>query len=151
MATKFKKNLLTDAGVKKRSPRQLRVGEEIRHALAAALQTGDYPWPDDLPRTSITVTEVQVSPDLRNATAFIMPLRGERVEAVVQALKIHSYFFKKIIARDVQLRYVPALFFAADTSFAYAEKIEKLLHTPAVARDLSGNATPPDGQDGDNA
>lgn len=122
-----------------RTPRQLRVGEEIRHALAAALQEGNYPWPEDLPRTTITVTEVRVSPDLRNATAYVMPLGGERMAEVVKALKIHSYFFKKVIAQEVLLRYVPSLFFEADASFAYAEKIERLLHDPAVARDLQAH------------
>lgn len=119
-----------------RSPRQLRVGEELRHALAAALQQGDYPWPEGQKRQIISVTEVTISPDLRNATIYVMPLGGENVEQVVKALNGHVHFFKNVIAHEVQLRWIPQLRFQADTSFAYAEKIEKILHDPVVARDL---------------
>jgi ribosome-binding factor A len=124
-----------------RSPRQLRVGEELRHAIAAAIQEGNYPWPatgDKRPAT-ITVTEVKVSPDLRNATCFIMPLGGHHIENTVKALNMHAHFFKSVIAKEVILKYVPALKFAADTSFDYAARIEKILHDPAVARDLKNN------------
>lgn len=126
----------TENKEKGRSPRQLRVGEELRHALAAALQEGDYPWPKDVKRTIISVTEVQVSPDLRNATAFVMPLGGEHVDESVKALNTHVHYFKNVIAHEVQLRWIPNLRFQADTSFEYANKIEKILHDPAVARDL---------------
>jgi ribosome-binding factor A len=119
-----------------RSPRQLRVGEEIRHALAAALQHGDFPWPAGEARPHITVTEVRISADLRNATVFVMPLGGINVEKVVKALNETVHFFKNVLAHDIQLRWIPELRFSADTSFAYAEKIEKILHDPAVARDL---------------
>ncbi|MBI3418741.1 MAG: 30S ribosome-binding factor RbfA [Proteobacteria bacterium] len=123
---------------KTHGPRPLRVGEEIRHALAAALQRGDFPWDkENGPRPVITVTEVRISPDLRNATAFVMPLGGSRMEEVVNTLNKHHHFFKHVIAQNVQMRYVPSLHFSADQSFEYAEKIEKILHDPKVARDLN--------------
>lgn len=129
--SKFKKTTPTG-----RSPRQLKVGEELRHALAASLQYGEYPWPNDVPRSIITVTEVRVSPDLRNATAYIVTLGGKYVPETVKALNQNKYYFKNVIAQEVQLRFVPQLHFEADTSFEYAEKIERLLHDPNVARDL---------------
>ena len=119
-----------------RTPRQLRVGEELRHALAASLQKGDFPWEAESARPVITITEVRISPDLRNATAFVMPLGGRHVEEAVDQLNLHSHFFKNVIAQNVQMRWIPQLQFEADHSFAYAEKIEKILHDPAVARDL---------------
>jgi ribosome-binding factor A len=120
----------------KRSPRQLRVGEELRHAIAASLQRGDFPWSGEGPRPMITVTEVRISPDLRNATIYIMPLGGVRVEEVVKHLNMHHHFFKNVIAKNVIMRWIPQLHFLADTSFDYAQKIDKILHDPAVARDL---------------
>jgi ribosome-binding factor A len=131
--SKFK----TPTGSSGRTPRQLRVGEELRHALAAALQDGNYPWPTDLPRSIITVTEVRVSPDLRNATAYIVPLGGTQTAETVKALNLGKYYFKKVFAQEVELRFVPELHFQIDTSFEYAEKIERILHDPNVARDLA--------------
>ncbi len=120
-----------------RSQRQLRVGEEIRHALAAVFQRGDFHWPEGLTPAAITVTEVRVSPDLHNATAFVMPLGGIKLPETVQALNAAIGFFRHVIAKEVQLRFVPKLGFAADTSFDYANKITTLLQDPAVAKDLA--------------
>ncbi len=119
-----------------RSPRQLRVGEECRHALAASFQDGNYPWPGDVPRHIITVTEVRVSPDLRNATAYIVTLGGAHSAQTVKALNQTKAYFRHVIAQNVALRFVPQLHFQADTSFEYADKIERILHDPNVARDL---------------
>ena len=119
-----------------RTPRQLRVGEELRHALAASFQDGNYPWPSDIPRHIVTVTEVRVSPDLRNATAYIVTLGGAHSAETVKALNQAKYYFKSVIANNVELRFVPQLHFMVDTSFEYAEKIERILHDPSVARDL---------------
>jgi ribosome-binding factor A len=120
-----------------RSPRQLRVGEELRHAVAAALQRGEFPWDKEFgPRPVVTVTEARISPDLRNATFYVMPLGGTNVDKVVKGLNKHHHFFKNVLAQDVQLRWIPQIHFLADTSFEYAEKIEKILHDPKVARDL---------------
>lgn len=131
--SKFK----TPTGSSGRSPRQLRVGEELRHALAASFQDGDYPWPTDLPRSIITVTEVRISPDLRNATAYIVTMGGQHANETVKALNANKYYFKNVIAENVELRFVPQLHFQLDTSFEYAEKIERILHDPNVARDLA--------------
>lgn len=120
-----------------RSQRQLRVGEEIRHAIASVLMRGDFVWPEGLSSPAmITVTEVQISPDLRNATAFVMPLGGKQLAETVKTLNEIVGYFRHEIAKAVKLRYVPSLHFKPDTSFEYAKKIETLLHDPAVAKDL---------------
>ncbi len=120
-----------------RTQRQLRVGEEIRHALASVLMRGDVPWPRGFLAPMVTVTEVQVSPDLRNATAFVMPLGGEQMPATMRALNDVVGFFRHELAHLVKMRYVPKLNFKPDTSFEYAKKIEKILHDPVVAKDLA--------------
>ena len=117
------------------SQRQLRVGEELRHALAEVLRRGDFRDPE-LQNLNVTVTEVRISPDLRNATAFITPLGGGQVEETVAAMRRAAAFFRAQIARAIKLRYVPTLSFEADTSFEYADHINRLLHDPEVARDL---------------
>ena len=119
-----------------RTQRQLRVGEELRHALALVFQRGDVPWPQGTVAPLITVTEVQASPDLRNATAFVMPLGGKDMAATIKTLNAMAGFFRHALATAVKLRYVPKLDFRADTSFDYAHKIERILQDPAVARDL---------------
>jgi ribosome-binding factor A len=127
----------SDNGSKTRSPRQFKVGEELRHAMAASLQRGDFPWTLSTPRPVITVTEVRISPDLRNASIFVIPLGGQNIPEVVGELNKHHHFFKNVIAQNVIMRWIPQLHFLPDQSFAYAEKIEKILHDPAVARDLN--------------
>ncbi len=117
--------------------RQLRVGEEIRHALAALLTRAELKDPD-LAGRSLTVSEVKMSPDLRHATAFVVPLGGEPNGAILKALGRAAPFLRGEIARRVQLRYAPELVFAADRSFATASRISELLHQPDVARDLGG-------------
>jgi ribosome-binding factor A len=120
-----------------RNQRQLRVGEEIRHALATILMKGDVPWPKGFPApASVSVTEVRISPDLKNATAFVMPLGGLHLRETVKALNDISGFFRHEIAQTVTLRYAPKLNFLADESFAYAQRIDDILHKPAVAKDL---------------
>jgi ribosome-binding factor A len=120
-----------------RSQRQLRVGEEIRHALAMTLMRGDVPWPRGFtPPATITVTEVQVSPDLKNATAFVMPLAGQQLKETVKALNDIVGFFRHDVAQNVELRYAPKLRFAEDSSFSYAQRIADILHDPVVAKDL---------------
>ncbi len=119
-----------------RSQRQLRVGEAIRHALADVFQRGDVPWPKDFSAPLVTVTEVQISPDLQNATAFVMPLGGQRAAETARVLNDIIGFFRHEIAQKVKLRYVPKLNFRTDDSFDYAQKIETLLNTPSVAKDL---------------
>jgi ribosome-binding factor A len=128
------------AGVEgKASQRQLRVGEELRHALARILRDGQL-RDSVLEDASITVTEVRMSPDLRNATAFVMPLAGTNATEVVAGLERSATFLKGLVAREVQLRNTPNLGFALDDTFDRAERISALLARPEVARDLKPQA-----------
>ncbi|MAF96084.1 MAG: ribosome-binding factor A [Rhodospirillaceae bacterium] len=123
------------------SQRQLRVGEELRHALAWILKRGDIRDPG-LAGVAVTVTEVRVSPDLRNARAFVMPLGGGEIEDVVAALNRAAPFLRRQMGKAVKLKYLPGLNFIADKSFDQAGRIHDLLKDPSVARDLaSGNET----------
>ena len=108
------------------SQRQLRVGEELRHALAQALTQGNIRDPD-LEKVSITVSEVRLSPDLRNATAFVMPLGGGGIDDVLAGLRRCTPYLRRQVARRVKLKYVPMLKFEADLSFDTASRMEMLL------------------------
>jgi len=119
--------------------RQLRVGEELRHVLARILREGECRDPA-LENASITVTEIRMSPDLRNATAFVMPLAGTNAAEVLTALRRSATFLKGLVAREVQLRNAPNLVFALDDSFDQADRIAALLARPEVARDLQRQA-----------
>jgi ribosome-binding factor A len=123
------------AGPRPASQRQLRVGEELRHALAQLLRPGELRDPA-LRDADITVTEVRVSPDLRNATVFVMPLAGANAGEIMAGLKRSAPFLKVRIARTVELRQVPNIAFAFDTAFDSAARIAELLHSPDVERDL---------------
>lgn len=123
------------------SQRQLRVGEEIRHALSDVLERGEVRDPG-LGDRPVTVTEVRVSPDLRHATAFVMPLGGadgDDVAKVVGALSRAAPFLRHRVSERVRLRFAPELAFRADETFAEAERIESLLTNPRVARDIKGD------------
>lgn len=120
------------------SQRQLRVGEEIRHVLAWALERGEVRDPAVL-GLPITVTEVRISPDLKNATAFIVPLGGgdeATVKAVVDGLNRAAPFLRRMVLSQVQLRAVPKLNFIPDESFDKASEMDALMRTKNVARDL---------------
>ena len=116
--------------------RPLRVGEAVRHALAEVLARGEVRDPD-LRGRSITVSEVRVSPDLRHATAFVVPLGGTDVERVVAALKRAAPYLRGQVARLVDLRMAIDLHFAADQSFDYASRIDAALRRPEVRRDVA--------------
>lgn len=116
--------------------RQLRVGEELRHALVQTIDRAHFRDPD-LMGVSITITEVRVSPDLKNATAFVTRLGGENVDPLVAALKRAGPYLRGQIAKAVKLRVVPVLSFEADLSFDYASYINSILHSPDVSRDLA--------------
>jgi ribosome-binding factor A len=118
------------------SQRQLRVGEEIRHVLVEILARGQLRDPE-LQGLSITVSEVRASPDLKHATAYVMPLGGGNVDDVVKALKRAAGFLRGEIARAVRLRVAPEITFAADRSFEEASRIESVLRRPEVRRDLA--------------
>src|SRR3984957_20034908 len=122
-------------GAQGRSQRQLRVGEELRHALAQLLRPGKLRDPA-LRDANVTVTEVQLSPDLRNATAFVMPLGGANAADIIAGLRRSAPYLKGQVARAVRLRRVPSLTFALDSAFDTANRIATLLHSEAVKRDL---------------
>lgn len=109
-----------------RSVRQLRIGEEIRHALAEILARDTVHDPV-LEGCAITVSEVRVSPDVRRATVFVVPLGGANQEAVVSALNRHAAFLRGRLAKGVYLKHVPKLGFDLDRTFDEAEKISHLL------------------------
>ena len=117
------------------SQRALRVGELIRHALSEMLTRGDVHDPV-LEGHLITVPEVRMSPDLRLATIYVMPLGGRDIQEVIEALERNKRFLRGEIAHHVNLKFAPEIRFRADERFDEAERIEKLLRTPAVQRDL---------------
>jgi ribosome-binding factor A len=117
------------------SQRQLRVGELIRHALADIVQRGDVHDPD-LAGTVVTVPEVRMSPDLQLATVYVMPLGGQKADAVVAALERNKRYLRGEIAHRVNLRLAPDLRFRLDTSFDEGSHIDTLLQSPEVRRDL---------------
>ena len=117
------------------SQRALRVGELIRHAMSDMLTRGDVHDPV-LQGHLITVPEVRMSPDLRMATVYVMPLGGRDIKEVIDALERNKRFLRGEIAHRVNLKFAPELRFRADERFDEAERIERLLRTPAVQRDL---------------
>lgn len=123
------------------SQRQLRVGEELRHALVQILARADFNDPD-LASVNITVTQVQMSPDLQNATVFVIPLGGTRLRETVAALNRAAGYLRGQLGREVTLRYTPRISFAADHSFDHAAEVERLLDRPRVRRDIDGGAGP---------
>jgi ribosome-binding factor A len=125
-------------GQKPPTQRQLRVGEELRHVIAQILERGDIRDPDVAGR-SVTVTEVSVSPDLRNATVFIVPLGGGESKQLLIGLKRVRPYLRHELSKMVQLRCVPDLSFVADTTFDRIDRIEAILHSPQVRRDIDGD------------
>jgi len=117
------------------SQRQLRAGELIRHALMDILAREEFSDPD-LHGRSITITEVRVSPDLKHATAFCAPLGGENMAAATAALNRAQGFLRGRLARLVELRFSPTLRFIADDSYDEARRIDQLLASERVRRDL---------------
>jgi len=122
------------------SQRQLRVGEMLRHALAEVLRRGDIRDPD-LAGVSVTITQVKPSPDMRHATVFCEPLGGKNAKAIVSALNRNKGYLRGEMGRLIALKFTPELRFLEDESFAEAEKIETLLKSPQVQRDLSAPDT----------
>ena len=120
------------------SQRQLRVGEQVRHAIAEILAQGSV-HDADLEGHIITVPEVRMSPDLKLATIYVMPLGGRDTEVVLAALERNKKFLRGDVARRVNLKFAPDLRFRVDERFDEAERIEKLLRTPAVQKDLEQN------------
>jgi ribosome-binding factor A len=117
------------------SQRALRVGELVRHVLAAFFMRDEVEDPA-LAGVTITVPEVRVSADLRHATVFVMPLGGAHAPEVAAALNRHQRFIRGAISGDLDLKFIPDLKFEVDPSFAEADRIEALLKSERVARDL---------------
>ena len=124
------------SGSKNSNQRALRVGEEIRHAIADILMRGEL-HSAALLGASITVSEVRVSPELKNATAFVMPLGGAQKEELLDALHDAAPEIRHLVSKRVKLRYMPRIHFRLDNSFDEAERINALLNKPEVARDLA--------------
>jgi len=121
------------------SQRQLRVGELVRHALSDVLLRGDVHDPA-LEGVVVTIPEVRMSPDLKVATVFVMPLGGKDGAAIVAAFERNRKFLRGDVAHRVNLRYAPDLRFRLDTSFDEGDRIDALLRTPEVKRDLDDDA-----------
>jgi ribosome-binding factor A len=117
------------------SQRQRRVAEELRHLLAQILRDGGYRDPV-LREAVITVTEVRISPDLRSATIYVMPLGGAKADEIIVALRRSAPFLRGLAARHLALRHVPNLTFALDETFDEASRISAVLARPEVVRDL---------------
>ena len=124
-----------DKGARAPSQRQLKVGELVRHALAEIFSRGEV-LDEVIESHSLTVPEVRMSPDLKVATCYIMPLGGGEAGAVVKHLEHHKKFLRGEVTKRVSLRYMPELRFREDTSFEASSRIDELLASPEVARDL---------------
>ena len=109
-----------------KSQRQLRVGEELRHLISYALHRETF-YDAVLESNNITVTEVNVSPDLKNAKVYIMPLGGENKIEVLESLNRIKGYIQKLISSEIQLRQIPRLSFVIDTTFEYANKIDNII------------------------
>ena len=119
------------------SVRLLKVGERVRHILSELLARGEA-HDETLRAHNISVTEVRMSPDLRNAKVYVKPLLGEDEAVVVKALRTNTAFFQREVAQRLGLKFAPKLQFRADESFDEASRIEELLDDPKVRRDLDG-------------
>ena len=108
------------------SQRQLRVGEMIKQALGNIFMRGEAKLPN-LETSNITVTEVRMSPDLKTAKAFVLPLGGKNANEVIEVLKEFSYVVRKVLSKRITTKFLPKLLFVKDESFDYAEKIENLI------------------------
>ena len=117
------------------SHRLERVAESIRHALAKILARGDVPDPL-LDRQVVTIPAVRMSPDLKLATVTVMPLGGKDAEKTLAALALHKKELRTLVARRVNLKFAPDLRFTLDETFEAQSRIDALLRTPEVARDL---------------
>ena len=118
-----------------RSVRLLKVGEQVRHILSELL-TRQMVHDDVLSVHSVSVTEVRMSPDLRLATVYVMPLAGRDADEVVAALERNKKYMRGEVAHAVNLKFAPDLRFHIDNRFEEAERIDKLLRSPEVRRDL---------------
>jgi len=112
--------------IKTVSQRQLRVGEMIKQALGNIFMRGEAKLPN-IETNNITVTEVRMSPDLKTAKAFVLPLGGKNAKEVIDVLKDFSFIVRKVLSKKISMKFLPKLLFVKDESFEYAEKIENLI------------------------
>jgi ribosome-binding factor A len=124
-----------DTSPEGRSVRVLRVGEQVRHKIADILARGDV-HDDTLASHVVSITEVRMSPDLRHATVFVKPLLGADEDKVLKALRTNTAFLQREVARATNLKYAAKLKFLADESFDEGARIDALLRSPPVARDI---------------
>ena len=125
--------------------RRTRVGEELRHALAEIFVRGDFHEPV-LRDASITVTEVEVSPDLRNATAYVLPFGNIDPQDMLEGLARATRYLRHEASQRVHLKYTPNLNFSLDETLDEAGRIEALLQRPEVARDITGDNGEPEAE-----
>jgi len=121
-----------------RSVRLLKVGERVRHILSELLTRGEV-HDDTLSATTVSVTEVRMSPDLRQAKVYVKPLLGADEAKVVKALQVNTAYFQREVAKRLGLKNAAKLQFRADETFDEASRIDRLLHDPRVRRDISGD------------
>jgi|TARA_Y100000296_G_scaffold10524_1_gene11957 ribosome-binding factor A len=126
-----------DTSPEGRSVRVLRVGEQVRHVLSELLTRGEV-HDDVLSSTTVSVTEVRMSPDLRHATVFVKPLLGRQEDVVLKALRTNTAYFQREVAQRVRMKYAAKLKWLADDSFDTGSHIDRLLSDPKVAQDLGG-------------
>ena len=117
---------MSKKNIKTVSQRQLRVGEMIKQALCNIFMRGEAKLPN-LETSNITVTEVRMSPDLKTAKAFVLPLGGKNATEVIDILKEFSFVVRKVLSKKISTKFLPKLLFVKDESFDYAEKIENLI------------------------
>ena len=117
---------MSKKNIKTVSQRQLRVGEMVKQALCNIFMRGEAKLPN-LETSNITVTEVRMSPDLKTAKAFVLPLGGKNATEVIDILKEFSVVVRKVLSKKISTKFLPKLLFVKDESFDYAEKIENLI------------------------
>ena len=117
---------MSKKNIKTVSQRQLRVGEMVKQALCNIFMRGEAKLPN-LETSNITVTEVRMSPDLKTAKAFVLPLGGKNATEVIDILKEFSFVIRKVLSKKISTKFLPKLLFVKDESFDYAEKIENLI------------------------
>ncbi len=117
---------MSKKNIKTVSQRQLRVGEMVKQALCNIFMRGEAKLPN-LETSNITVTEVRMSPDLKTAKAFVLPLGGKNATEVIDILKEFSFVVRKVLSKKISTKFLPKLLFVKDESFDYAEKIENLI------------------------
>ncbi|MFV0335951.1 MAG: 30S ribosome-binding factor RbfA [Tropicimonas sp.] len=130
------------------SQRQLRVGELIRRRLAEVLGQGEVHDPD-LNRMSITVAEVRVSPDLKIATAYVLPLGGQHAPEALEALIRNRHELRRVVARGLALKFAPQLRFVLDDTFDRMDETRRMFADDRVQRDIAAGGEPDDGDDDD--